>query len=71
LQESELRNQELDVVKGLGLEYVLTPVYDLETGGYKFDEAAVKDGLNLTQRDSDGRILNEDEMDIFELARMR
>ena len=55
------KEEELKVMKSLGLEVLLPPTFNLATG--KFDEPALFDAT--------GQALDEHEMDVFELARMR
>ena len=55
------KEEELKVMKSLGLEVLLPPTFNLATG--KFDEPALLD--------ESGQVLDEHEMDVFELARLR
>lgn len=48
-------------MKGLGLEVYLPPTFNIETG--KFEEPKLYD--------ENGKMLDENEMDVFELARRR
>lgn len=58
---AEEKENELKIMKGLGLDLYLPPTFNVETG--KFDEPKLID--------ENGNVVNEDEMDIFELARLR
>lgn len=61
-QSSDLaKEDELKVMQSLGLEVLLPPTFNIATG--KFDEPALLD--------ESGQALNEHEMDVFELARLR
>lgn len=55
------KQDEIEVMKSLGLELYLPPTFNLETGRY--------DDPKLL--DEQGKPLDESEMDVFELARMR
>lgn len=55
------KQDELQIMNKLGLEVYLPPTFNLETA--EFDEPKLLD--------EKGQVLNEDEMDIFELAQRR
>ncbi len=57
----QVKENDLSIMKGLGLDMYLPPTFNVETG--KFDDPKLLDETGLE--------LNEDEMDIFDLARRR
>ncbi|TNV87036.1 hypothetical protein FGO68_gene5713 [Halteria grandinella] len=55
------QQQQVDILKSLGMEVLMPPTFNVETG--LFEEPKILD--------SQGRVVNEEEMDVFELARIR
>ena len=59
--DTKEKARELDVMGGLGIEVMLPPTFNIDTG--KFDDPVFLD--------KNGNPINEEEMDIFELAALR
>jgi len=55
------QKQQVEILKSLGMEVLMPPTFNVETG--LFEEPKILD--------SQGRVINEEEMDVFELARIR
>ena len=55
--------KQVEIIRSLGLDVMLPPMYDIERG--------VVTSENKGLVDSTGKPLNLDEMDVFELARLR
>ncbi len=62
LTDTAEKDKELQIMKNLGLELYLPPTFNIETG--KFEEPKYLDPAT-------GLYINESDMDVFELARLR